>query len=65
MDWQTRKGNVNFRLRLDPLGGEISPDDCKINIKPNSVSITLKKAEAGKTWDDIFEKPAEEEVEQK
>jgi hypothetical protein len=50
-------------LRLDPLGGEISPDDCKINIKPNSVSITLKKAEAGKTWDDIFEKPAEEEVE--
>jgi hypothetical protein len=65
MSWATRKGNVNFRLRLDPLGGAILPDECKINVKANSVSITLKKAEAGKEWTDILDKPAEEEGEER
>jgi len=48
-------------LRLDPLGGTISPADCKINIKSNSVSLTLRKADADKKWDDILFKPKQKE----
>lgn len=51
-----KKGNQNLRLRLDPLGGTISPADCKINIKSNSISLTLRKADAGKSWKDVIQK---------
>ena len=53
---KTKKGSVNYRLRLDPLGGFISPAECKINVKSNSVSLTLKKADANKTWVDVLYK---------
>jgi hypothetical protein len=60
-DWKTPKGIVNFRLRLDPINAEIIADECKMNIKSNSVSITLKKAEVGKKWEDLHEVLVQEE----
>jgi len=41
----------NLRLRIQPLDGFISPAECKINVKANGISITLKKAhEYKKPW---------------
>ena len=43
----------NWRLRIAPLDGFISPAECKINVKANGISITLSKAHQGKDWKDL------------
>lgn len=47
----------NWRLKLGPLGGLISPAACKLKVKSNSITLELKKAKS-KFWSDIKEKSA-------
>ena len=45
----------NLRLRLTPLSYHIDPAESKIQIKSNSITITLKKAE-GRHWINLLKK---------
>lgn len=42
----------NWRFRVDPLFDSIAVEHCSINIKSNSISITLKKVNE-KKWTSI------------
>jgi len=42
----------NWRFRVDPLFDSIAVEHCSINIKTNSISITLKKVNP-KKWTSV------------
>eukprot|EP01006_Ploeotia_vitrea_P010305 TRINITY_DN26763_c0_g1_i1.p2 TRINITY_DN26763_c0_g1~~TRINITY_DN26763_c0_g1_i1.p2 ORF type:complete len:258 (+),score=31.42 TRINITY_DN26763_c0_g1_i1:29-775(+) len=46
-----------YMLSLGPLGGEILPNDCAVKAKPDgSVTVTLKKAKKGNSWQELVSK---------
>ncbi len=46
----------NYRFRLEPLHRDIDVGACTMQIKTNSITITLKKREGTKHWSDILQK---------
>ena len=49
----------NLRFRLEPLKNDIDVADCKIQIKSNSITLTLKKRDTLAYWSDILAKPTD------
>ena len=45
-----------MRFLLKPLSYHISPADCKLQIKSNSITVTLKKEESVGHWIDLTKK---------
>ena len=42
----------NWRFKMDPLFDKIAENNCKVNVKSNSISISLCKA-AHKKWSSL------------
>ena len=60
LDLKIRNYNgKNYRLRLDPLHKDIDVAECKMQIKSNSITISLKKHDTLKHWTDIVAKTKE------
>ena len=51
----------NWRLRLEPLCKDIDVAECKMQIKSNSITLTLKKHE-NKHWSDLIRKDKEKKI---
>ena len=52
----------HYRFRLEPLHKDIDVGACNMQIKSNSITITLKKREGTKHWTDILQKKEPKKV---